>query len=420
MAEASWKAGYLDGSYKGITFFISSASNTSGRRLATHQFPEVDDVFHEDLGRSVRSFQFTAYIIGDNYFQHRENLIKALESKGSGRLIHPYRGQFEVVCKSFTERESTSEGRIARFDIQFTEQKIIKLTTTIKNTPTEVRNRKFSLLDQINNSFAEAYSIATTGKSLTDPNTVVSPISVAALQDILKQIDHSLTVVASAKKTVSAFSEFQRELSNIRGRLIQVSLDGKDLARSLQDIIEFGTDPLGKIASATTGNSPSQLLEMLEIARDTTTPNTSTPPEIYDDPGYPAKKIGVLTKELAVASAVGLTSVLPLGTIQDAENLRSELFDILNQIAENPDTSDLFFSAIMDAKAAIDADLDRRILDLSNVVVFQIPETQPSLKVVNEIYGELEKEQDFLDRNEIQHPGFITSGVGLEVEINGE
>ena len=401
--SAAWLSGYLQGSFREVPFFVNRVQNQGGRRLQSHTFPERDDIYHEDLGRGERVFTLSAYIVGDDYFQHRENLIQALESEGPGKLVHPYRGIFQVAVASFSETESTAEGRIARFDITFKEQKVVELTTEVRNTKSEVRTAKFSLLSSVQEAFENAYDI--------------SQVPVSAVQDALAAIDTGLEVVVTAKKVVSSVADFQREISNLEGKKIQLVQDATGLAESFQDIIEFGTDFEGTIFRATESNAAEQVREQVNIARSEEVPVTNTPPEIYNAPDYPAKQIQTLMNRQAIASAVGLVPVVPLSTIDEAQLLRKQLFDVLDGILEDVNTTDGVFAAVKDAKKAVSDELDRRILDLSKVVTWDLVETENSLKLSNEIYGEIEKEQEIIDRNDIGHPMFIPARVPLQVEL---
>jgi len=403
--EAVWKIGYLQGSFRGIEFFISRAQNSSGRRIATHEFPEVDDIQHEDLGRAIRSFNFSAYIIGDNYFEHREDLIKALEAKGPGRLVHPYRGIFRVVCKAFSETESTPEGRMARFDIQFEEQKVIKLTKVKTNTAELAQQSKENLLLQQQNEFSTLYKL--------------NNVAISTVKDATASLENALNVIEKSKQSSSPISDLQKRIANVRGQLIQITLQGGLLSSNLRNLIEFGTNPTDDIFIATPENAADQLLELITIARDNSRPNTDTPNIIYNDSLYPANLIKSLMQQLAIASAVGLVPIIPLGNIQNALELRDQLFNAINEILLLKNTSDIVYEALRDAKKSISEDLDRRILNLSSVVTFHLPESRPTLKVVNEIHGNIENEQKFIDRNKIEHPGFVSGNIDLEVEING-
>ena len=50
-------------SYNGVPFHVETAGRASGRRIVPHEFPKKDIPTAEDLGRRIRRFAVTAYII---------------------------------------------------------------------------------------------------------------------------------------------------------------------------------------------------------------------------------------------------------------------------------------------------------------------------------------------------------------------
>src|SRR5690606_23861247 len=55
------------------------------------------------------------------YLAARDALIAALETAGPGELVHPYHGTRRVICSSFRVRESSRDGGMAVFSIEFEE-----------------------------------------------------------------------------------------------------------------------------------------------------------------------------------------------------------------------------------------------------------------------------------------------------------
>ena len=118
----AWRDRYRRGSFRGVSFFIlRHDSLLAGRRIVTHSYPGRDLPSTEDLGRVVREFTFSAYVLGENYDFDRDRLIAACAASGPGQLVHPYRGIETVVCRECRVIEATDEGRMARFTLTFGE-----------------------------------------------------------------------------------------------------------------------------------------------------------------------------------------------------------------------------------------------------------------------------------------------------------
>jgi DNA circularisation protein len=97
---------------------LSQVSDTGGRRKAIYQFPYVDGQTTDDLGRSGETWSFDVIFFGPNYLQGWQNLYNQLLKSTSGTLIHPVRGAFTAVPKSwtFTHESATRQALLMRID----------------------------------------------------------------------------------------------------------------------------------------------------------------------------------------------------------------------------------------------------------------------------------------------------------------
>ena len=117
-------------------FKVEEESAGTGRRVETHEYPNRDKPYTEDLGKVTFRPSITAYVVGDDCFDQRDRLIEALNKPGPGTLVHPTYGELKV-CVDGEVRVSTSksEGRIVRFDLKFVEAGELF-------TPHQVRRRR--------------------------------------------------------------------------------------------------------------------------------------------------------------------------------------------------------------------------------------------------------------------------------------
>lgn len=395
----AWLKGYKQGSFRGVEFHTQSASNSGGRRLSVYEYPNQDDIGYEDLGAKKKIVSFSAYIIGGDYFDHREKLIEALDAKGPGKLVHPYRGIFNVLITDWDEVEATQEGRVARFNISAVIYKTVELTKVTANPKAETFTKKDTMLDSILAWFDDAYEIAQ------------KPVK--AVQDATDAAAEVLTVATAAKNLVYTVADFQQAVGNLRGKLTQAILTAENIGGRLIEIIDFGTD----IDTATAENSAEQLEELQKIYEGLYINNTKTPDEIYTSPDYPATTINNLAAQTVVACSYGLISTIEYETIEQAEQIQNNYFPFLDSILDNADTSDEVYAAARDAKAAAVEYLEQSILNLSQVIDYPIVETATVLRLCNEIYGTATEElqESILSRNSIDNPMFLTRSVKVVV-----
>jgi prophage DNA circulation protein len=125
LLTSGWRSQLLDASFRGVKFFVSGHQYGVGRRNVVHQYPLRENPYVEDMGMDADEFTIEGYIVqrkenAFNYFVDRNNLIKALKTKGPGLLVHPFLGNQTVnVVGKTTIREDFREGGIVRFTMSF-------------------------------------------------------------------------------------------------------------------------------------------------------------------------------------------------------------------------------------------------------------------------------------------------------------
>jgi prophage DNA circulation protein len=116
---STWWAQLQPGSWRGVGFVMDAAELKAGRRTATHEYPYRDTVWTEDLGKLPRRFAFQAWLVGDDVYQQRDDMLAACEKTGSGTLVHPTMGAVEVVLVDFTTTDRRERGRVVELAFQF-------------------------------------------------------------------------------------------------------------------------------------------------------------------------------------------------------------------------------------------------------------------------------------------------------------
>lgn len=392
MSEA-WLVNYLEASWRGVPFFIKRSDRKVGRKTVLHTYPGRDSTFTEDLGKFNPTYAFDSYLLGDNYFKEREDLVKALEIKGVGKLIHPYVGEINAVLTSPVNlSETTSEGGIVRFNLTFKEQNIIKLTSRTISTTININEKTKSTYDALREAFAEIYDLA------QEP--------VEAAQKALVAIDKGADIILDAKKIVSSVADFKAVIDNIKGKLIQIAFDTEDLANELQAAVTFGTDFTN---TSFASNSKTQFYELQNLAL-----------KMSEQGGTGVVLIiNTLIMQQAMVAANEMIATIDFTSTTDAEELRDQSFSLLNLILLDTNTANDVLSTVADNKASIEADFTKRISNLGQIFDYNIlEESTTSLTISNAIYGDIEKEQDIIGRNKIQNPFFVTSPTPLKVVIN--
>ncbi|WP_417536093.1 hypothetical protein [Methylophaga sp.] len=100
---------------------------------------------------------------------------------------------------------------------------------------------------------------------------------------------------------------------------------------------------------------------------------------------------------------------LTLDSKQEAINYRNEVIALMDDLTET--ATDEVFNAVQSLRAAVVRDVNERIAQLPAVTVFRSNETVPALVLAYDLYGDIEKETDIINRNHIRHGGFVAGEV---------
>ncbi|WP_347505856.1 DNA circularization protein [Pseudomonas anguilliseptica] len=117
-----WRDEYRPGAFRGVPFHLKNSTRTGGRRTVLNEYPLRDKPDTQDMGRKARQFNLVMTVIGQDYMAKRDQLIEALETQGSGTLMHPFYGEMQVaVLGDYSVEESTEQGGMARISQNFVE-----------------------------------------------------------------------------------------------------------------------------------------------------------------------------------------------------------------------------------------------------------------------------------------------------------
>lgn len=116
-----WRDRLRPASFGGAPFFVEVGSQSGGRRIVSHEYPKAETPFAEDMGRKGKGWQVTAYLIGSDYLDARDELLAVCDSEGPFTLVHPTFGDFQVHCGPYTASEGRERGGYAQVDMTFFE-----------------------------------------------------------------------------------------------------------------------------------------------------------------------------------------------------------------------------------------------------------------------------------------------------------
>jgi prophage DNA circulation protein len=117
----TWRENLRPASFRGVQFHVRDRGLSTGREIHNHEYPKRNSNFPEDMGKKTRTFSVDAYVLGDDYMSKRDALFRACEREGAAQFVDHWGKSQRVVCTGCELKETSDEGRIARFSLSFME-----------------------------------------------------------------------------------------------------------------------------------------------------------------------------------------------------------------------------------------------------------------------------------------------------------
>ena len=394
---ASWKDRLRPASFRGIAFFIDSSQYTGGRRVAFHEFPDRDNPYAEDLGKVGQTFRVEGHILGDTYFDLKQQLLNAANQEGPGELVHPYYGTLLVQCGAFSIDEENREGRIAKISFQFYEAGDNRYPKQVDDKQFVLEEKSLSALEKSKAEFDRRFSIAKLPGFAVDTARKSVGAAADAYENATKGLRTQAKEIADLAFAVRNLRAETNDLLQSPAKLSQRLLDSFSLLEAAVGV------PRGQFAAAQT---------IFAFGAGDPTIQTTTPIRTKQDENK--RVFDNLMVRAATVQAVNASSLVEYESVEEASVTRDLLRDKIDEILLTCEDDDVF-QAFQDVKAQLAKILPDSDSDLPNVQEVTIPDTNPSLVIAYDLFEVPEAEDDLIVRNKIQHPGFVLGGSTLEV-----
>lgn len=380
-------------SFRGAEFYVVSTSTEGGRKTVSHEYPNTDRRFVEDLGKMQRVFTVDGYISGKDsqYFQRRNALLSALEQPGTGVLIHPFYGSITVVPRPYTITEDMTRLNEAKVSMVFE-------ISSPAVYPKEAANNKSKLTAGANDVLAKASADTS------------SHFSVSSALNNFRAAQDKLTAVGNkfrdAAEKVNAVSDTVNELnSNINAFRDDINFlinTPSNLAASINamfvGVSQLTTDPVGQLGilkgfykfGQTDTAYPSNTASYVERITNNTTINNN---------------INVS----ALALSYGLLVSFEFGNTDEIDSVEGDLEEQYEYATAGDMDPDL--------RASLDSlrnesriYFDRLRLQVAKII--DVTTTLMPITVLNySYYGNTTLTSELIDLNNISDPSFVSGQV---------
>ncbi|EDW0989992.1 DNA circularization protein [Escherichia coli] len=431
----TWKDRLQDASFRGVPFKVEEESAGTGRRVETHEYPNRDKPYTEDLGKITFRPSITAYVVGDDCFDQRDRLIDALNKPGPGTLVHPTYGELKV-CVDGEVRVSTSksEGRIVRFDLKFVEAGELSYPTSGAATAQTLMSSCSALDDCISDSFsgfsidgvADFVQNDVVGNASTMLGYVSDAMKVvdSAVSDAARLLQGDISVLLPPPSSGKNFVEQVQKMWRTGKRLYGNASDLVTMIKTLSGV-SLGSDlqPRGvwKTDSKTTATATQQRNVVASTLRTTAiseaayavtrlpAPTTSAVMQnaTVGPSTTPAQSTGwPFVTHPALNNAPAVKNTVDLPTWEELTDIRDTLNTAIDKELSRT-TSDALFLALRRVKADLNADINTRIEQSARIIQRTPDEVLPALVLAATWFDNAARDADIIRRNAITHPGFV-------------
>jgi len=384
-----WLQNYRQASYRGAVFYVDNVDSQFGRRIVTHEYPQRDIPYSEDLGRKARNFNVTGYLVGSEYQLARDELIKACEEGGPGDLVHPYMGSLTVVCGGITVRERRQDGGYCEVSLSFVEDGENQFPAAISNPGTAVDLAADGAQSRATSAFEQVYNISKL------PEFVRT-----------EMVDAANNLLDPCERLLSASTDFADGLSSFKQRLESIISQPAVLAAGFLNVIRSIANTVGKngLSSATLHDMTPQNLRPVPE-----TTGTRRQQSVSQD------ALESMVRQIATSEHARVVASQPYDSYTQALVARGQVIDEFDEISET--AADDVFDAMQTLRAKVVQSIpDPRLPEIQTVTMRQ---ATPALVLAYRIYADPLRDADIVARNEIGHPGFIAGGSPVEVVISG-
>lgn len=387
---------YRQGSFRSIEFeYIEDdyayKVKEAGQNLLS------DDETTETLAAAPREFALTVAVCGRDAVKKRNDLIKALEDTSAGILVHPQYGEISVKVSDagFSVHSAADSGNWFEFSINF-----------IKTDDNGLRLKVVPVSERAEQKQAEAVNRATETLSKEAKNNIqvkgwldtVADESVAFADKVLNEVK---TLLEKEILPTGALNKIKGSIDTMSGGVLSL-INAPDVwALEIMDLLDIegaSFDLYERLAALVVKPSKPQYL--------TETRKRSV-----------QNQENILTLFKTAAVLQGLNKGVLLETPSDSQT--AERIERMTALAESvtdaentaPETQQAFEAVLQTSVAVLKSIRKERTKQISAL------ETIPAIVLLHQSGGTalIRKNGDFVKRNHIRHPLFVTGGLITEV-----
>lgn len=422
----------LPASFRGVSFWVESSDLSVGRRTVTHQYPQRDEPFTEDLGRAAREYRFSAFVLGDDYIEQAKKLREALEKPGAATLVHPEFGEIQVVAQPGASMSFSQSMRRVNFSLAFVEAGLNAFPTPEGASQQASR----AAADEVSEAAAESFEDSLTlddiedfvqdalNGDLLDALDIISNSEIAKVLDFADRVSElandAIGLVRGGPKAFATKLMGALGLSRLATTVAGWQRVGKSLCALADDLRGDDDEPYfstvkPKSAEVIESNRKAVyslcrqavLVQAVGVSTliGTDVDSTVASSSILPDDGEDVVDTQSGATSVTTVTSSGSASQSPTISYDEMLEARETIVGRLEEEMLDVE-DDRVFMALREAATAVSKDLSFRAEEQARLYDYDAGAVLPSCVTAMELYGDATRAQEIVVRNGVTNPLF--------------
>lgn len=401
----NWRDRLLPASFRGVAFWVDTAKTPVGRKGQLHEYPQRDQAFFEGLGLQTKIHDLTAFVVGANCLEQRDQLLQALE-QGSGELVHPWLGRMQVKVGECEMTQTRQDGGLVTFSLKFYPAPPLPFPVAAVNTQQQLLVASDRLLGAAVLRFEQAMALiklARVGieelrKGLTQVFEVIQK-EFKPLIELYGDVTALVKAVKALPKELS--TAFNGLLEDVRG-LEDFARDGyrkmlADLSQQVESAKQVDVPKLtaGKDSTATAQAVANLVQDVLlvQMARLAAAMPVATP------------VVKLTTTPSVAQQAAQPVQRLQVPVADDVLALRERVNEVIWQAALKADA--VHYQVLNTLRQQLQSHLNAVASSGVRLISLSPKQSMPALVLAYQRFADATRVGEVVQRNRVAHPGFL-------------
>jgi len=399
----TWREDLRSASFRGVPFEVEGDSGSFGRRVQVHEYPQRDKPWTEDLGRATRTFEITAFVVGDDYLARRDDLLAAIETEGPGALVHPWYGELTVNVKEPARvSHSREHGGMCSLTLSFVEAGELEFPTAADSLGAQ----SLVAADELGDA-----SILDLAEGLTAdgfPSFSMEGLPSFALDSLVSDITRFGNMLATSGGLVGLLRgelpSWANSALSAGGEVLGAVEHARQFAAGVIGMFNRAVLPTSVAGSARLNRNAA--ISLTALSRDygsyVVAPTSSAPATRQVQSNTAA--VAQLYQRSTLIQAAGMASAMPLPVFDDAVLVR----DSVTTAAEvaSFEAADPVYVPLQVLRSRVYSDITARLSQSARLLTYTPRMVMPGLALAYDLHEDVAREAELIERNAIRHPGF--------------